>query len=192
MIPEPDRPAIRQDAILDAAFMAFSSYGYRRTTMDDIAQGVGISRSALYLHFRNKDDILRSMATRFFDDAAISVAAEFAVSGRPAAATLIAAFIAYDGKFIDAFMNTPHGAEILEAGHNVSADLVAAGEARIHQLLANWLNTLSLNSALGSAEVLATTILASLKGLKHTAKSPQAYRTSQAQLAQILALALER
>ena len=192
MTPEPDRPAIRQDAILDAAFMAFSSYGYRRTTMDDIAQGVGISRSALYLHFRNKEDILRSMSKRFFDDAAVSVAAELAVPDRPAAETLAAAFIAYDGKFMDAFMNTPHGAELLEAGHQVSADLVAAGEARIRQLLADWLAALPLQAALGSADALAATILASLKGLKHAAKSPHGYRASQAQLVQILALALGR
>lgn len=192
MMPEPDRPAIRQDAILDAAFMAFSSYGYRRTTMDDIAQGVGISRSALYLHFRNKEDILRSMSKRFFDEAAINVAAEFAVSGRPVAETLAAAFIAYDGKFMDAFMNTPHGVEILEAGHKVSADLVAAGEARIHGLLVDWLDALPLPEVLGSADALAATILAALKGLKHSAKSPQGYRASQAQLAQMLALALGR
>ncbi len=192
MTPEPDRPAIRQDAILDAAFMAFSSYGYRRTTMDDIAQGVGISRSALYLHFRNKEDILRSMSKRFFDEAATGVAAELAVSARPIAETLAAAFIAYDGKFMDAFMNTPHGAELLEAGHLVSADLVAAGEARIRQLLADWLAALPLQAALGSADALAATILASLKGLKHAAKSPQGYRASQAQLAHVLALALGR
>ena len=190
--PEPDRPAIRQDAILDAAFMAFSSYGYRRTTMDDIAQGVGISRSALYLHFRNKEDILRSMSKRFFDDAAVNVAAELAVPDRPAAETLAAAFIAYDGKFMDAFLSTPHGAEILEAGHLVSADLVAAGEARIRQLLAGWLAAVPLPAALGSADALAATILASLKGLKHSAKSSEGYRASQAQLAQMLALALGR
>ena len=185
-----DRPALRQDAILDAAFAAFSSYGYKRTSMEDIAQAVGISRSALYLHFRNKDDILRSLSTRFFDDAAVAVAAEFAVMNRPTAETLGAAFVAYDGKFMDMFMNTPHGAEILEAGHQVSADLVAAGEARIQRLLADWLAALPLPAVLGSADALAATILAALKGLKHTAKTPQGYRASQAQLAQVFALAL--
>jgi AcrR family transcriptional regulator len=189
---ETDRPALRQDAILDAAFAAFSSYGYKRTSMEDIAQAVGISRSALYLHFRNKEDILRSLSTRFFDDAAVNIAAELGVPDRPTAETLGAAFVAYDGKFMDVFLSTPHGTEILEAGHQVSADLVAAGEARIHQLLANWLMDLPLPAILGGADALAATILASLKGLKHTAKTPQGYRASQAQLAQVLALALGR
>ena len=190
MTSEFDRPALRQDAILDAAFAGFSSYGYRRTSMEDIAQAVGISRSALYLHFRNKEDILRSMSTRFFDEAAVNVAAQLAMLDRPTAETLGAAFVAYDGKFMDMFMNTPHGAEILEAGHQVSADLVAAGEARIHHLLTDWLAALPLPAILGSADALAATILASLKGLKHTAKSPLGYRASQAQLAQVFALAL--
>ena len=60
--PLPDR----QDAILDAAFHAFATYGYRRTAMDDIARGAGMSRTALYLHYRNKEDIFRSLALRYF------------------------------------------------------------------------------------------------------------------------------
>ncbi len=160
--------------------------------MDDIAQGVGISRSALYLNFRNKEDILRSLARRFFDEAAVSVAAELKAQGRSIADTIRAAFVAYDGKFMDAFMYTPHGAELLEAGHQVSSDLVAAGEARIHRLLANWLTELPLPAALGHADDLAITILAAMKGLKNNAKSPEGYRASQTQLAQILARAFER
>ena len=185
------QPAHRQDAILDAAFNAFSTYGYRRTTMDDIAQGVGISRSALYLHFRNKEDILRSLSTRFFDEAAIGVKAELSTPDRSTADTLSAAFVAYDGKFMDAFMNTPHGAELLEAGQLVSADLVAAGEARIHLLLTDWLVSLPLPAALGEADGLATTVLAALKGLKHNAKSQHGYRASQMQFARVLAIALD-
>ena len=190
-IVEASPTAHRQDAILDAAFHAFSTYGYKRCTMDDIAQGVGISRSALYLHFRNKEDILRSLSTRFFDEAAIGVAAALSTQDRPKADTLCAAFVAYDGKFMDMFMNTPHGTELLEAGHQVSADQVATGEARIHKLLADWLLSLPLPAALGQAEGLATTVLSALKGLKNNAKTPEGYRASQVQLAHIFALALD-
>lgn len=192
MTPEPDRPAHRQDVILDAAFMAFSSYGYRRTTMDDIAQGAGISRSALYLHFRNKEDILRSLAKRYFEEAVISVAAELSLPNRSATDTLAAAFLAYDGKFMDVVLGTPHGAEMLEAGHMISADFVLAGEARIKELLQKWLDTAPLPDGLGSSGQLAATVHAALKGLKTAAKSPEGYRASQRQLAQMVARALGR
>ena len=192
MPPDFDRPAFRQDAILDAAFMAFSSYGYRRTAMEDIAQAVGISRSALYLHFRNKEDIFKSLAARYFEEAAVNVAAELAKQGQTAAETLARAFFAYDGKFMEVVLGTPHGAEMLEAGHMISADMVALGEARMHKLLADWLRAQPLPAVLGAADALAATVFSALKGLKQTAKTPESYRASQAQLAQVLGLALAR
>jgi AcrR family transcriptional regulator len=181
-----------QDAILDAAFRAFATYGYRRTTMDDIAQGVGISRSALYLHYRNKEDILRSLAARYFDDAVARVAEELNTPNRTAAETLIAAFVGYGGKYMEIVLGTPHGAEMLDVGHIVSADLVAKGEAQIHALLAAWLRSGPISPELGDADMLAATVLASLKGLKAVAKSTDGYLAAQAQLAQMLARALGR
>ena len=192
MTQDADRPAIRQDTILDAAFWAFATYGYRRSTMEDIARGVGISRSALYLHFRNKDDIFRSLAARYFQEAVANVAAVLVSANRPAAETLAAAFIAYDGKFMEIVLGTPHGAELLDAGHLVSSDLVANGEAQIHALLRDWLNGGAIPADLGDAETLATTVLASLKGLKAVAKSPEGHRGAQGQLAAMVARALGR
>ena len=188
----PDQSTPRQDAILDAAFHAFSTYGFRRTSMVDIALGAGISRSALYLHFRNKDDIFRSLAKRYFEDAAATVAAELATADRAGAETLSAAFLAYDGKFMEVVLGTPHGAELLEAGHLISADLVADGEARVRALLVAWLNSTPMPLAMGDASQLASTIQASLKGLKSSAKSLDGYRAAQKQLAQMIALALGR
>ena len=187
-----DRPAPRQDAILDAAFAAFSNYGYRRSAMEDIAQSVGISRSALYLHFRNKEDIFKSLAARHFDEVAINVAAELAKPGKTGAEALTNAFFAYDGKIMEVVLGTPHGAEMLEAGQMVSADLVIAGEARIHKLLEKWLESQALPAGLGTTQALAATVLSALKGLKQTAKTLENHRASQAQLAHIVAMALGR
>ena len=50
----------------------------------------------------------------------------------------------------------------------------------------------ALPEALGDANALAATVFSALKGLKQTAKAPDAYRASQGQLAQMLALALGR
>lgn len=189
---ELDRPILRQDAILDAALKAFATYGYRRTTMDDIAKGVGISRSALYMHYRSKEDILRSLAARYFEEAVESVATELGSPNRPAAEALAAAFVGYDGKFMDIVFGTAHGAEMLDAGHLVSSDLVEKGEAQIHAILVDWLKTGTIPADLGVAETLATTVLASLKGLKGVAKSSEGYRAAQAQLATVVARALGR
>ena len=60
-------PSARETLVLEAAFKTFTRYGFTRTTMDDIATEAGLSRPALYLHFRNKKDIYRAYATKMTD-----------------------------------------------------------------------------------------------------------------------------
>ncbi|SNT09426.1 transcriptional regulator, TetR family [Noviherbaspirillum humi] len=48
-------------AILEAASNLFIKRGYEGTSMQDIAQELGIARSALYYYFKNKEEILVSL-----------------------------------------------------------------------------------------------------------------------------------
>jgi AcrR family transcriptional regulator len=50
-------PATR-DKILDAAISLFSERGYERTSIKQIAQAVGLTESAIYRHFKGKEDLL--------------------------------------------------------------------------------------------------------------------------------------
>lgn len=50
----------RQD-ILQNALMLFGQKGYTRTTMDDIALQLGVSKSALYQYFNSKEEIFSSL-----------------------------------------------------------------------------------------------------------------------------------
>ncbi|MDG3016777.1 helix-turn-helix domain-containing protein [Speluncibacter jeojiensis] len=56
--PRRTRPANRKATILAVASERFAREGYHRTSMADIAAEVGISSTALYRHFRNKQDLL--------------------------------------------------------------------------------------------------------------------------------------
>jgi AcrR family transcriptional regulator len=190
IVPDTNRPAVRQEAILDAAFVAFATYGFRRTAMDDIAKGVGLSRSALYLHFRSKEDIFQCLVTRYFDHAASAVAVILEDTSQSAAKTLAQAFFAYDGNLMEVVLGTPHGAELLEVKHLISATVIAEGEARVQMLFADWLRQRPLPAVLGDADMLAATLLSALKGLKQNAKTAKEYQASQAQLASVLGLAL--
>lgn len=53
-----------EDLILDAADRLLARYGYRKMTMDDLAEEVGIGKGTLYLHFRSKEDIALSRVDR--------------------------------------------------------------------------------------------------------------------------------
>jgi len=51
----------RRKQILDAAKRVFHSKGFSTATVEDIAQGAELSPAALYLYFKNKDDIYVSL-----------------------------------------------------------------------------------------------------------------------------------
>ena len=74
-----DTPKSQQ--ILDAALAVFCRYGYRKTSMLDIAQAAGMSRAALYLHFKNKEDVFRAGSARAHATVMAQVAAALAESG---------------------------------------------------------------------------------------------------------------
>ena len=47
--------------LLDKGLELFNAQGYSATTVDDIAAGVGTTRTTFYLHFPSKGDLVRSL-----------------------------------------------------------------------------------------------------------------------------------
>lgn len=54
----------REQRILDAASELFVHYGYDKTTVSDIARAAGVSKGAIYLHFKSKDDLFEGLLIR--------------------------------------------------------------------------------------------------------------------------------
>ena len=50
-----------REAILDAAVQVFSVRGVSRTTLANIAKEAGVTRGAIYWHFKNKEDLLAAL-----------------------------------------------------------------------------------------------------------------------------------
>ena len=181
----------RQQTVLHAAFQAFATYGYRRTSMEDVARVAGLSRTALYQHFRNKEDIFRSLAVNYFDEALLNMQAALLQPGQTAQQALYACFVAKDGKFMDVVLTAPHGAELLDAGFSVSGDLAGEGETRMTKVLAAWFQDRGLAQDLGPASEFAGVVIAALTGLKSTVKTVEALRAGEQRLAALVARALQ-
>nr|MDO8098613.1 TetR/AcrR family transcriptional regulator [Candidatus Njordarchaeota archaeon] len=47
--------------IVDVAQQAFSEKGYHETTMEDVAKMLGVSKGALYLYFRSKEELFKAI-----------------------------------------------------------------------------------------------------------------------------------
>jgi AcrR family transcriptional regulator len=60
--------ASRRGEILDAAKRLFTQEGFAHATMRRIAAEVGVSPTAIYLHFADKDAILKAIAEDFFSE----------------------------------------------------------------------------------------------------------------------------
>ena len=54
-------------AILDAAERVFQEHGVSRTSLAEIATAAGVTRGAIYWHFKNKADLFDAMIERVFD-----------------------------------------------------------------------------------------------------------------------------
>lgn len=48
----------KEKRIIDAAIQNFIKYGFRKTTINEIARDAGIAKGTVYLYFKSKDDIL--------------------------------------------------------------------------------------------------------------------------------------
>jgi len=186
----PTDPTEKQQTVLNAALLVFSRYGFKRSTMEDIASTAGISRAALYLHYRNKEDIFRTLASVFFDSVLADLETVLAAPYAQAEDGLIAAFDAKDGRLMEMIFAAPHGGDLLDTGHSVAADIVSQGEAKIAARLAEWLSQRAIPADLGDAASLAETMLAALKGLKASSRDFVTYREGQKRLARVFGRAL--
>ena len=78
----PKLPAeMRRDQLLKSARKLFLRKGYRMTTTEEIARNAGLTKGALYFHFKNKEDILfelvKSIASQYDRAIETAMAQEF-------------------------------------------------------------------------------------------------------------------
>jgi TetR/AcrR family acrAB operon transcriptional repressor len=51
-----------REKIMNAAFDVFTGKGFMRTTLNDIAQAAGVTRGAIYWHFKDKVDLFMALS----------------------------------------------------------------------------------------------------------------------------------
>lgn len=160
-----------RERILAAAFVRFARYGFRRTSMEDIAGEAGVSRAALYLQFRNKEEIFKSLASDLQDRALARAGAALDADG--ALAERIRAAI--EGKSLEMVriaLESPHGGELLDETGRLCGDLIADTERRFAEQLTRVLRRaaadgeIDLAAAELSASGAAVLLLRAVKGLK--------------------------
>ena len=181
----------RRAVILDAALRVFGQYGFRRASMDDIAREAQIGKGTIYLSFTSKDEVFQALSQRL---AQRMLAGAEAASRRPGttADKLAAMHAAWFGTYADTIHRSPHAADLLDAKHQLSADLVAGTASRYKRLVQNVLaeaaaaGELDLEPAGLTPGTAAELLIAAARGLQPSTPSPAAYRRQLSTLVRVM------
>lgn len=185
----------RRAVILDAALRVFGQYGFRRASMDDIAREAQIGKGTIYLSFASKDEVFQALSQRL----AQRMLAGAEAASRPPGTTadkLAAMHAAWFGTYADTIHRSPHAADLLDAKHQLSADLVADAASRYKRLVQNVLTEgaaageLDLESAGLTPGTAADLLIAAARGLQPSTPSPAAYRRHLTTLVRVMVAGL--
>src|SRR5215472_14971786 len=61
---EPGERKLREERILDTAAAMLVRWGYRKTTIDDVAREAGVGKGTIYLHWKDKNELFRAAILR--------------------------------------------------------------------------------------------------------------------------------
>ncbi len=111
------------DVTLIEAFKVFLHYGYRKTSLDDVAQAVGVSRQTLYQRYKNKETLFKLSLETSLEDAILRCR-EAAAEDMPDVETkLFRIFDIWGGEYVEMLRASPHATEVLEASETLVGDL---------------------------------------------------------------------
>lgn len=176
--PGDDAAAVaRRESILLAATSVFLRYGFKKTSMDDLARAAGLSRQGLYLHFPTKEAL--------FKDAALHLAASSRALQHAALEQdeldleerLLGSFVAI---YRHELSGAAHLAELLATARQLVGAAFVDAEQQLVVDLARALTKLGVAALwkdVGvSAKDLAQHLFAASRGHKSDASTPAEYR----------------
>lgn len=174
----------KREVILQAGLVRFARYGFRRTSMEDIAREADISRAAVYLHFKNKEEIFRALARRL-QEQAHAAAQDAAQESAPIAIRLRRILEAKMASLFDVVYGSEHAAELLDESSRICGDVSAESMRHYLQLLTAVITAavrrkeLTPQTAGLSPAAAAEMIVQCAEGIKRTggsALTPDVYR----------------
>lgn len=177
-----------EDKVLAGAAQVFQRYGFRKTTMGDLADAAQMSRPALYLVFPSKADVFAAVVGQVF--AATLEEAQAAVASAPGPREqLLRAFEIWCVRPYEQIQVSPDSRDLLESSYAYAPDATAHAFAAFAELVAGVLTPLTAaqKKATGAeppvtAEQIAELMGSAVLGFKATAKDATALRAMVARL----------
>ena len=167
----------RREALLEAAVGVFARYGFRKTSMDEVARAAGVSRQGLYLLFADKQELFRKALTYKLARQLSAAVMALSSTGDPLEARLIAACDEWAGQFIGTM--GADAADLMCASTSLAGDTLAHYEVLFENALAHAIEASPLRNFCTAAGVSPTdaakALHATARGLKQGSNSRQEF-----------------
>ena len=123
----------RREQILDAAVGVFGRFGFKKTSVDDLAAAAGISKQGLYLHFASKEEVFLAGLKKYLDDCLDEVQDELTNPSASLLERLTKAMDAWFGRHLATF--TPESFDVIEASKLLAGDRLREYESALQAKL---------------------------------------------------------
>ena len=164
------------DFPLDPIIATLARYGTRKTSMEDIAAALGVSRQALYLRHGSKGELIGWATKGLIDGSLASALASIDQPAKTLPARLVDALDAWVGRHMAALHASPHGAEIVAMLQRDPPDTVRAAERRLVAAMAEAIRLSGPGSAVSRAGSMAQALCWTARGLVHAVPDHASFR----------------
>jgi AcrR family transcriptional regulator len=163
----------RREFVLAAALDTFAHYGYRKTSMEDVARAAAISRPGLYLLFGSKQELFSAAVTQALDRSLAAVSEVLGDTTRPLADRLLDAFDQWSGRYIGAMSREVNSM----AGEyaDMLGPAVAEYPLRFAALLSAALAGSPDTAEAARSAAIAQTLISTSIGIKHEVTTREAF-----------------
>jgi TetR/AcrR family transcriptional regulator, regulator of autoinduction and epiphytic fitness len=139
MVSKQPTDGARQEQVLSVALEVFGRYGFRKTSMDEVARSADISRQGLYLYFASKEDLFRAAVRQELDSALTEASRCLDEETVGLEDRVVAALDAWMGRFVGSMLASDIGNMLensaMQLG-DMAAEFSAAFEARLSSAIA--------------------------------------------------------
>lgn len=148
----------------------FARFGYRKTSMEEVARAARISRPGLYFLFSSKETLFRAAVAQALNRDVAAVEHVLADIGRPLVERLVEAFDHWAGRYIGPL--TRDVAMVIEDNPDLLGEIIETPRRRFEELIAD---AIAVTSGREAARPVAQTMISVSIGLKHQVVSREVY-----------------
>lgn len=169
----------KKGRILNAGKGLFLRYGFKRVNMTDIAETAGISRPALYLVFKSKEEIFKGAYEQWVDETMLEIQEKAATLDTPKEKVRLAFEIGVVLPF-EAMKASPELKELIESSYAFAQQSLNDGYRRFENTLEGFLNPIAQARTTENswkAQRVAHLLVSAVRGFKQAAETSEELRS---------------